>query len=63
MSRRRSGHHEGEPQLFVPDDATAATTPLVDTKARQFITVDGLADTLFIGPAPDQQDQNHRRRS
>ena len=48
MSRRRSGHHEGEPQLFVPDDATSATTPLVDTKARQLITVDGLADTLFI---------------
>src|SRR4051812_19620573 len=48
MTRRRVEAHRGEPQLFALDDAPSAPLPLVDTRARELITVGGLADTLFI---------------
>ena len=48
MTRRRSERHEGEQPLFVLDDDASTATPLVDARARRLITLDGLADTLFI---------------
>ena len=48
MSRRRPGPHPGEQPLFVLDSATPAAPMPVDTDARRLITLDGLADTLFI---------------
>src|SRR5689334_20722943 len=48
MSRRRTEQPAGAQQLFALDDAVAVASPLADARARQVITTDGLADTLFI---------------
>ena len=48
MSRRRPGPHPGEQPLFEFDQAMPTARSPVDGDARRLITLDGLADTLFI---------------
>ena len=48
MSRRRIEPHAGEQPLFVLDAVIPGASAPVDADARRLITLDGLADTLFI---------------